>query len=165
MQSFTLFVFVTAINGQPMNLTKASRRRIHLINQTLVTMSQKRKLEVLLDKQIEKKLQELEYWQKQRQKLVKNRNIKRKLEKRLTQKLAKEEELTQMITNPNRMNNTSLNTSLIASSNQSTCSCEKSKTKSTNKKRKKKKKSKGFQMNCFTMTKEHWKNPPHWTGN
>jgi len=150
-----VFVIVTAINGQPMNLTKASRRRINLINETLVTMSQKRKLEVLLDKQIEKKIQELEYWQKQRQKLVKNRKIKRKLEKRLTQKLAKEEEITQMITNSNQANVTSS----MTSSKQS-CLCAKSKKK----KSKKKKKKKGYQMNCFTMSKDHWKNPPFWTG-
>ena len=59
---------------------------------------------MLLDKQIERKLQELEYWQKQREKLAKNRNIKKKLEKRLTQKIYKEEQFNLLIKENNGMN-------------------------------------------------------------
>ena len=78
-------------------MTQATKQRIRLINQTLVTMSQKRKLEILLDQQIERKLQELEYWQKQRKKLAANRSIKKKLEKRLTEKIYKEEQLDLLV--------------------------------------------------------------------
>ena len=129
-------------------------------------MNQKRKLEVLLDKQIQRKLQELEYWQKQRHKLVVNRNIKKKLEMRLTKKLAKEESMSAF----NASDPTSVFTTYSSApsmsvlptsppssvTSQSSCSCEK--------KTKKKKKKGGIQMSCFTMTKDHWKTKPYWTG-
>ena len=44
----------------------------------------------------------------------------------------------------------------------SSCVCEKKLSKKQ--KRNKKNKKKGFQMNCFTMSKDHWKTKPLWTG-
>lgn len=153
-----------AIKGQPLNLTKSSRRKLNIVNKTLITMSEKRKLELLLDKQIKRKLQELEYWQKQRHKLIVNRQIKKKLEKRLTKKIAKEESITNFNTSDPRSIFAAYSSSSVASSplpvaSTPSCECVKKKTK-----KKKKKKKGGLQMSCFTMTKDHWKTPPFWDG-
>uniref|UniRef100_A0A069DML9 Sulf extracellular sulfatase n=1 Tax=Clytia hemisphaerica TaxID=252671 RepID=A0A069DML9_9CNID len=145
-----------AVKGQPLNLTTSAKQKINLINQTLATISQKRKLEMLLDKQIERKLQELEYWQKQREKLTKNRNIKKKLEKRLTQKIYKEEQFNLLI---KENDDSTVNNSTTTSS----CICEK-KQKIKKERKKSSKKRRGYKMNCFSMSKKHWKTPPYWTG-
>lgn len=137
----------------PLNLSTTAKRKINIINETLVTMNKKRKLEEILDRTIQQKIEELEYWQKEREKLTQNRQLKKKLEQKLTQKIAKENRDSSLVD----VDEKQVNTVNLTKS----CSCEEL---SQKKRKKKNNTTTGRHMNCFHFSKSHWKTKPLWTG-
>jgi len=129
------------------------------------------KMGVLVDRKIKKSQQRLEYWQKERSKLALNRELTKKLALTLADRV-RELQARQSLRTTTMPDGIKTKTPCYCNTGQSKSSTNMRQSKSstnkysyTNKYKNKKisnKKKKNIGMNCFTVHKNHWKNPPLW---